>query len=129
MPQVDKVTLMPQVFWLVLLFLGVYFYISRSRLKPYYYFLKFKYSFLVMNVYFYIVSFTKDVVTHNKQNLFINYFKLQKNLFNYIFSLENLLNIDFKMNKFKLFNQFFNKFSNFYVQFNLQHEKSTKNII
>lgn len=129
MPQVDKITLMPQVFWLVLLFLGVYFYISRTRLKPLYFFIKFKYSFLLMNFYFYITSFAKTTIAFDKNVIFKNYYSLQKNIFNYVQLLENIINTEYKHKKLNSYSDFMGKFNKIYIFFNKQYENLSKNSI
>lgn len=129
MPQVDKVTLMPQVFWLVFLFLGVYFYVSRTRLKPFLFYIKFNYSLLLMNIYFYIKLCVANVSYQTKSFLLTKFLTQQSLILTYLAKLDFLLNTNEKYILLSNYNNFLTKYAVLSVSLVYQNEKFSKNII
>lgn len=129
MPQVDKIILLPQVFWLVFLFLGFYFYISRSRLKPFLSYIKIKYSFLLMNFIFYFNLFLQVSLYQSKAKLLVLYYEKQLLLFKELDILEEVIHGKRKNNQLQLLKGFFITYINNYLVLDFQYEKAAKNSI
>lgn len=129
MPQVDKLTLMPQVFWLVLIFLGVYFYLSNYRLKPFNFYLKFKNSFFFMNIYFFLFHYYKNKIKFNLHGIFDNYQLNQVKSFKFVNRFNLLINKHHKLDYLTKYSLFLQKYSGYFANFFKQDEIQSKNII